>query len=167
MTFLVEDGTGLSNATSYESVAGVRAYHAIKKYSAASIALLSDGAIELLAQEATAMIEREATFKGCALKSTQALQLPKVDLLSKNGFPIAGVPTEAKAAVSDLVYWITQKNREKEPTRGVSAVKVDVVTVTLDPNNEPHVLPDTVKALLERYVKEWASGGQAFAKARR
>lgn len=106
VTFVVEDGTGLSTATSYLSIADFKQYWEDRgvDYSA-----LTDATIQPLLNRATQVIDQRYTFYGKVKSSTQALQFPRTDIYDKNDVKISSsivpVPVEnATAEIAKALY---------------------------------------------------------------
>ncbi len=103
MALIVEDGTGLTNSESYESVANGDIYWALR----ASDPLFSawDGATEpgkeealrVTAQETDA--ENESDWKGDKASGPQALDWPRINAFDSSGFAFSStaIPTELKS----------------------------------------------------------------------
>lgn len=77
MTLIVEDGTGLSSAESYVSVATATTYHAALGNTAWATATLVEADVEVALRRATQYIDSHYRFRGEPLTSTQALAFPR------------------------------------------------------------------------------------------
>lgn len=118
--FLVEDGTGLSEATSYVEVAFSDTY------------LGATWAADSEAKEAALMAATEyfdlrwgRKLKGRPILSSQALELPRVGLRDNYGNPVEGIPNDVKKAVclyaqeqvQGTLYPSPVSGNSKEPRR--------------------------------------------------
>lgn len=73
MNFLLEDGTGIENATSYASVEYYKSYCDIFNYDYSN---LTDDDIKVRLNKATAYIDTNYKFKGNKIKTNQGLNYP-------------------------------------------------------------------------------------------
>ena len=107
--FVVEDGTGLSNSTSYVSVADFQQYWNNNgvDYTASPVTAV----LQAWLNEATQFVDNSYTFCGDPIEEDQALQLPQSDLYYKkvnpttgNCYPVDGIPKEIKIAVYEIAH---------------------------------------------------------------
>ena len=99
MAFVVEDGTGLATANSYNTIAFLDEYHTDRGNSSwvdESIAIKQAKAII-----ATDYIDVRFNYLGQKLKTTQALEFPRENLFL-NGVQLEGVPDIVKKAHAEL-----------------------------------------------------------------
>lgn len=103
MPFLVEDGTGLPNSNSYESVAEFNAYCALRGMEVTASYNDTDKQRALI--KATDFIDLTKKFKGRKLLITQALEFPR-GWLTVPGFCeyVEGIPEKLKYALSEYAY---------------------------------------------------------------
>lgn len=99
MALIVEDGTGLANAESYDSVAGITTTLAATGEDAAWL-LLTTTQKEQIARRATRALDSEYAFRGSKSKSTQALEWPRSGAYDDDWYPYEGVPTKLKQALA-------------------------------------------------------------------
>jgi hypothetical protein len=95
MSLIVEDGTGLSTAQSYVSVADCTAYHANHGNSAWAAAL-TDALREAALVRATLAIDARGygNWRGVKYLTTQALDWPRSGAWDADGVPLSGVPAK-------------------------------------------------------------------------
>jgi hypothetical protein len=107
--FVVEDGTGLSNATSYVSALELQQYWFNIGYSFES---LTDNDIKRLLNKSTAYIDSNYVkgFPGYRVSSTQRLEWGREGAYYTDGYDIESgtVPREIKNAVNEMAYLINQ-----------------------------------------------------------
>lgn len=100
MSLVVENGTGLSTAQSYVTVAECDAYHAARGNSTWTDASTLDKERALV--RATAALDGRYSFRfpGCRLEEDQALEWPRLDALDARGYIIDSdsVPLAVKNA---------------------------------------------------------------------
>jgi len=103
--FVVEDGTGKSDATSYISVADMKQYWDNMEY---DYSALSDAEIQALLNKATQIIDGQYfnLWPGTRSSSTQALQWPRSDATYPDEYTIASteIPKELPDAASEMAY---------------------------------------------------------------
>lgn len=98
--FLVEDGTGVTDATSYATTLQVDSYADFWEYT--SWSALDDAAKEKLLMKATRLLDDNITWRGKALTTTQGLLLPKKPYRDTEGRLVEGIPDEVIEAVSEI-----------------------------------------------------------------
>lgn len=135
MAFIVEDDTGLANATSYVTVAFADVY-ADSFFSATNYATwsnLGDSAKERFLNMSTKYIDRTYSFQGQKGSTTQSLEFPRDYLYDIDSEEVTGVPDVIKEAVC-LVSRRLMNNVELDPDmdRGgaIKREKVDVIDIT-------------------------------------
>ncbi|QMV29693.1 hypothetical protein [Vibrio phage vB_VnaS-AQKL99] len=137
MNFVVEDGTGKSDATSYVDVAYADEYFKRKGYTA--WANLSNEAKEAELINGTEYADKKFGFKldGRPLKDTQSLEFPRSGLKDRYGRPILGVPDNIKQATCEYAI-LSSAGRLYPQTSQVDenikreSVKVGPITTTTE-----------------------------------
>jgi hypothetical protein len=110
--FLVEDGTGLSNSTSYVGLVEFRQYWENKGVDYTST---PDNTVKAWLNEATQFIDNNYIFCGTPLEEDQALQLPQADLYYRNGLTrVDGIPKEVEIATCEIAHY-----RQANPKGGI------------------------------------------------
>jgi hypothetical protein len=99
VALIVEDGTGLSTAESYISVAAFKAYCDARGLTYGS----DDTAIEQALRRATTWIDARygARFRGFRITINQALVFPMSGLLDRAGYGVSYVPRQIAAATAE------------------------------------------------------------------
>jgi len=129
MAFVVEDGTGLSTANAYASVAEVTAYLADRNETAwaASSATVQQAAIV----DATRYIDAHYNFAtGRRLLSTQALMWPRSGAFDFEGYSLSGVPTVLKNACAELANFALTDDLNGSQDRQTVSETVGPISVT-------------------------------------
>ena len=129
--FVVEDGTGKSDATSYISVADMKQYWDNMGY---DYSALTDDEIEVLLNKCTQAIDGMYFnhWKGIRSSSSQALQWPRAYASYPDGYlnTSTSVPKELPDAVSELAY-IKNSGTDIQPTdEGSGELAAESVSVT-------------------------------------
>lgn len=104
MALVVEDGTGLSNAESYISVANAIIY--ITAYKGANTAWDSstEAAKEVAARVATQYLDGRYSWRGTKSTSDQALGLPVSGGVDDDGYAIDGIRTGVANACAEAMF---------------------------------------------------------------
>ena len=156
MAFVVEDGTGKADATSYVTVAEFRSYwndrnQYYKDY--------DDKTIESWLIIATEYIDYHYKFYGYATEyDTQALQWPRTGLRDNKGNQIASdeIPQELKDATFRLAKEATnQKDLETKVNTGEKAKRIGPVSITYKDGFKRDF--NTATKLLKHLIKNYAA----------
>jgi len=132
--FVVEDGTGLDNATSYVSIDEFKQYAENNGYDIT--ALDTDASIQVLLNKSTFVIDSTymSVFPGYRGSSEQTLEFPRVDAFYIDGYAIKSdeVPKEIKNAVCEMAFLKfngidLQPVLEKSGSLRSEMVQVDVI----------------------------------------
>lgn len=113
MAFVVEDGTGLSNATAYISVAYFKSYHDDRRHDPPIWA--SDEDIQGAIVKASDFIDRRwrRKFKGQRFSVSQTLEFPRINAYYFDGRTIAGNPAEVQQATAELAMRVLETSSDK------------------------------------------------------
>ena len=134
VAFIVEDGSGLSEATSYVSVAWADSYFASSMDRDDWDFLdLEDKRAALI--QATSVIDNFWDFNGVVLRYTQALQLPRYGMPDRSGRTLMRsneVPSAVRQATAELALFL-RRQRDSGVTEVVSATDGDVSKVEIGP----------------------------------
>jgi hypothetical protein len=104
MALIVEDGTGLSDAESYISVADADAYITAYKGTNATWDSAATADKEVAARVATQYLDITYDWIGDKETSTQALDWPRVNAYDETGTAIDGVPSNVEDATAELMF---------------------------------------------------------------
>jgi len=121
MAIVVEDGTGLTNADAFISLAWLKEYHDARgnDYSA-----YTDAALEQAIVRATDFISESHHWAGYKIKERghqdgeQALAWPRSYVVDRNGYSVANdeVPTEIKKATAEVAIYEAGTPGGMQPT---------------------------------------------------
>lgn len=101
MAFIVEDGTGLANSNSYNTIAFLDEYHTDRaNFTWTDESLATKQAKAIIA---TDYIDVRFTYLGQKLKTTQALEFPRENLFL-DGLELEEVPDIVKKAHAELAF---------------------------------------------------------------
>lgn len=101
--FVLEDGTGLSNSTSYVSVADFKQYWENRTV---DYSTKTDAQVQGKLNEATQYIDNLNRYKGTVEQTTQALQFPRDGIINNKGVDVSGtVPIEVVYATCEIAAY--------------------------------------------------------------
>lgn len=130
MTIVVEDGTGLSTAETYQTLDQFKAY-----WTARGITLAddyTDAQLETALRKGFQYINTIARYKAITLTLGQAGEFPRDGLTDWNGREIEGVPRQVKEAQNELSYKALTEELYTDLERGgrVAAESVGPISVS-------------------------------------
>jgi len=160
---IVEDGTGLSNADSYASLAESNLYHA--NHGNVDWSDIDATTKEQLLRKATdyMVAQYRLQYAGYRRYSTQSLDWPRlyvplIDSLSANVFPqyvdFDIVPTIVKNACAELALKSYTAILMQDLTQGVIREKVDVIEVEYDKYSPQQTRYAQIDAMLSVFFKQ-------------
>lgn len=136
--FVVEDGTGLTNATSYVAVADADDYLSIRPNIDSWEDLDSAGKEDYL-MWATRLLDQRARFRGQKYDATNALEWPRVGAVDKNGMvvPYDIVPKPIKDATVEIAFYLLVNALDPAMPPGgggtaggaIKSIKADVIEI--------------------------------------
>jgi hypothetical protein len=160
---IVEDGTGLSNADSYASLAEANLYHA--NHGNVDWSDIDATTKEQLLRKATdyMVAQYRLQYAGYRRYSTQSLDWPRlyvplIDSLSANVFPqyvdFDIVPTTVKNACAELALKSYTAILMQDLTQGIIREKVDVIEVEYDKFSPQQTRYEQIDAMLSVFFKQ-------------
>lgn len=123
--FLVEDGTGITNATSYVTVQEYRDYFSIRP-EATVVATLTDTQIENLLMRATILVELFFQFEGIEATTTQSLLWPRqlvTNTCTGKSIPSNIIPIELKNTVIEIADYIRRKDTATQSSEYLDTIQ--------------------------------------------
>ena len=122
--FVVEDGTGLGNATSYVDTSFADDY------------LGADWAPDINTKQESLIAATEYVdtrwggyLKGMPLLSTQPLEFPRINLVNRYNDKIIGIPTDIKKAVCQYAKLYAGGHLYSDPTKQLDKIKSKSTTI--------------------------------------
>jgi hypothetical protein len=175
MTIIVEDGTGLSTAETYISVADADTYFSNRANTTWS-ALTTANKEASLRKAADYLLQvYRLRWKGTRVNSTQALDWPRSYVARDdytysgiNGYTTIGgnyyypsdeVPTEVARACAELAVKASADELSPDLGRRTIREKVDVIEVEYDPNSPQ----STIYRAIDNMLAPFLNGGGAYA----
>lgn len=158
MALIVEDGTGLSLADSYISVAEADIYFAARE-NAEWAATLKDK--DALLRRATDYIEQAfyGRWKGYRKTQTQRLSWPRTNVPLEDDSSWLSlvadniVPERVRWATAELALVASGAELAATQERAQSSVDIDVISITYDPASSVQPQYPRVQMLLQPYLK--------------
>ena len=160
MTIVVEDGTGLSTAESYISVADATTYFTARGNTTWA-AISTDALREAYLRQATEyMISTyRRRWQGVRLDEDQALDWPRQGVVVDSwGVDDDSVPTIIERACAEYALKASSADLQPDLTQGVVREKVGVIEVEYDRNSPQATRFKAIEAMLVPFLK---SGGGA------
>ena len=159
MSLIVEDGSIVTGAESYISVADASTYHS-NRGNAAWAALATDAIREQCLRKATDYMEQayRSRWQGCRIGETQALSWPRYDV-NVEGYDVDSdvVPTAVKNACAEFALKAATAELSPDLTQGVVSESVGQISVTYDKSSPQATRYKAIDAILSPYLK--AGGG--------
>lgn len=163
LPFVVEDGSGLSTATSYCSVEFADEYmdRVLDAYKAVWLAADPFQKEQVLVW-ATQLFDDyiyfpndDQRYRTIRTNRTQALHFPRAGMSDYDGYVIdhRSVPEFVKRATAQMAFELLKADRVVEPTRGLLAASVGPLSVHFDPNyaHLTRVIPRSVSVIVAPY----------------
>lgn len=166
MTLIVEDGTGLSTAESYISVADADTYFAARAN--ATWAALLTAAKEAALRAATDYMEGRygQLWKGARTSETQALSWPRYDVCV-HGFAVASdaVPVPVARACADLAVRASADDLLADQGAQVTQETVGPISVSYAPGARQVTRYAAVDERLGPYLRAGGTGAVPISRA--
>tara|TARA_Y100000310_G_scaffold160700_1_gene160534 strand:- start:1261 stop:1764 length:504 start_codon:yes stop_codon:yes gene_type:complete len=149
ITLVVEDGTGLSTANTYISLADAETYFEgrlnITDWDGAT-----DANKNIALAMSAALLDDYFKFEGHKTTQEQALSWPRYDI-HIDGFhiPSTTIPQRLKDACAEYAMWLLRSDRTaEEDSVGFKSLKAGSLSMEIDPNDRAATVPDVVVKML-------------------
>jgi hypothetical protein len=165
-TFLVEDGTGLSGATSYASVAEANSYLAQNIHVQPTWRSLATSQKEALLSWSSRYLDQRATWNGTKSVETSALRWPRTGVYDVDGNAIDSdvIPQALKSATIEMArYLIAQDRSDDRDQDALKELQVDVIRLVFDETYRLPEVPNEIQFIL-RGLGTIQAGRLQFAK---
>ena len=147
---------GTIDANSYATLEEADAYHETRLHNTEWTAATEDERKTALIW-ATRVLDRQVDWIGrrWGLYDAQALEWPRSGAYDSNGFYIDYqiIPRQVKDAQAELAWLFLREDRtasrSDSPTAGIKGMKVGPISLTFDPVDRKHTIPDSVVRLLQ------------------
>lgn len=165
MALTVEDGTVVSGAESYQTVAGADTYHSNRGNT--SWAALTTAAKEQALRKATDYMTQayRNRWKGYRYDSTQALDWPRDyvvlgDHVINESLATNIVPDEVKAACSELALRASTEELAPDLDPAVTSEEIGSLSVSYAAGTSQTTTYRAIDMILKPYLKSGGSGAQ-------
>jgi len=146
ITVVVEDGTGVTGANSYVTIAEITEWVLSNPHDS-TWAALEDAAKNGYAVMSCRVMEEQMDWDGWQTDSDQARDLPRFGMIDKNGNFIDSdeIPTSVKNAQSELARLLAIADRTGDPdTAGFKEIGVGSIKLVIDKFDRSPVIADAV-----------------------
>lgn len=163
LPFIVEDGSGYPDATSYVSVLEADTYmdRILDAYKSAWTDSDEFQKQQMLVwgtqlfDEYVYFPNTTQGYRNIRTYRQQALQFPRSGLMDRDGYTIdyRSVPTFVKQATIQLGFELRKSDRVVEPVRGIVSASVGPLSITFDQNysHQSRVIPRSVASIVAPY----------------
>lgn len=165
-SFVVEDGSGLEDATSYVSVADADTYYTIDANFTATWAARTTTQKQHRLAWASRILDQKVTWKGDKYVEESGLRWPREGVYDRDGVEIANdvVPLAVVQATLEFAKFL----QENDPTEGsdvdwIEFLKMDVMEMRFQKGTSQTAFPSLLSDIL-RGVGVLAVGGPRFVK---
>jgi hypothetical protein len=153
MSIVIEDGSGLADSEAYISVVDADAHHAARGNTL--WATLSEGEKEAALRRATDYLTAtyRLRWKGCRVKSTQALDWPRYGICV-DGFDLASdaVPAAVIKACAEMAFKAAQGELAEDLEQGVVREKIGPMETEYNPNSPQYKRYRAIDLMLAPYL---------------
>lgn len=153
MPLIVENGTGLTDADAYVTVAEFKDYCDKRglAYGAAT-----DGEIEQKVRLGTDYVDTINRYKGSRRRPEQSLQFPRANLYDWGGEEVIGLPLKVKQACAELAFRALSGELYEDLDRGgmVQSESVGEISVTYAEGAPRGRWFTAAMAMLAQYVRD-------------
>lgn len=170
MAITVEDGTGLSNADSYASVAEADAYFDIIPGFSETWADLSINAKENWLKFSTRVLDARTNWEGTKYVETSALRWPRSGVVDRDGLSVdtGVVPTAVKHGTFELVRILEAEDvTTGQDIERLKFLKVDVLELEYQEGDSQSRIPDYIDYVLSGLGSFLSGGRMTFNKIRK
>jgi len=129
-TFVVEDGSGLSTATSYVSVEEADDIITMNIHASQSWGALTDVQKEYLLSWASRYLDERTRWFGYRMVETSALRWPRYGVTDRDGIRLSdsAIPSQLKIATAEMARYLIEEDRTVERSQdALTRLKADVI----------------------------------------
>jgi hypothetical protein len=170
VVMIVEDGTGVTGANSYITVADADAYIEANSFAFADWDALSTAQKEALLVWGTRYIDIRVKWEGTKVYSDLWLSWPREGVYDHENDAVDSdvIPIRLQYAVAEVARFLINSDLSAPGTReGIERIRVDVIELYLDANYKQMTIPDDVILLLRGLGIIINPGGHTFGKISR
>jgi len=168
-SFVVEDGTGLTNANSYVSVQEASDYLISNNYSYPTWDDLDTGDKQKLLSWASRYLDQRARWNGTKTVEDSGLRWPRTDVYDRDGILIEPdeIPEQLKEATNEMARYLMTNDRSQDRSQdGLKEVQVDVIRLVFNENYRLPEVPNEINQILAG-LGSVTGGNPQYVKIRR
>lgn len=165
-TFTVEDGSLVTGANSYVSVAVADDYYVIDPNFSATWTAYTTAQKEYYLAWATRLLDQKTKWNGSRYTETQALRWPRSSVRDADGntIEVTEIPQQLQHAVMELAKWLATNDPTTGPdTDALKRVAVDVIEIEWQDGAFQSDYPSLLNQLLWP-LGRFATGGPSFGR---
>ena len=165
-TFTVEDGTGITGANSYVSVAEADDYYVVDTNFAATWADLDTSEKEARLAWASRVLDQKVVWAGVKAVETSGLRWPRQGAIDRDGVEIEDniVPVQVKQAALEMLKVLTSSDLTAgQNIDYLKELRVDVIELIWQDRQGQSNIPNIINELL-RGIGWIEVGGPRFAR---
>ena len=150
-TFLVENGTGLSGATSYVSVSDANDIIAVNIHANISWDALADDDKEKFLSWASRYLDTQTRWFGYKKVQTSALRWPRSGVVDRDGFLLSDttITSQLKIATAEMARYMISEDRTTERDQdALKRIKADVIEIEFSEGYRLPAVPSHLQYLL-------------------
>lgn len=166
---IVEDGTIVSNANSYVSVAETDAYLQANIFVYPVWSALTSDEKSAVVVWASRYIDDRAIWNGYKTDNTSAMRWPRTGVYDQDGIAIGShtIPHQLKTAVMVMASYLMVSDRALDRgTDGLTRLRVDVIELYFDSSYRLPEVPNELQLIL-RGLGSISSGAHNFGRIRK
>lgn len=153
-TFVVEDGTGKDDATSYVTVAEADDYLAIVPeswFEATAWSTLDNTEKEKALALGARLLDQKTKWRGSKAVEDSALRWPRVGAYDRDGIGVGSnvIPVQVKEAAIEMAKFLLSSNlTEGQNVDYLKSIEVDVISLTYQDETGQSTLPSIINDIL-------------------
>lgn len=157
MALIIEDGTGVTNANSYETLVNIRAFATARGETLPT----DDTELEALVIDAMDYIESfRSRFKGSKVSPTQPLQFPRNNVVIEGyNYPSNEIPNDLKKALAQAVIEANSTDLQPNTAQAIKRERVDVIEVEYQDSTSADVVFFKILNYLEVLLNTGSDSG--------
>jgi hypothetical protein len=151
-TFMVEDGTGVANATSYVSVEDADDILSMNIHASGSWEALTLDKKQKLLSWASRYLDERTRWFGRRAETESSLRWPRTGITDRDGNPISDtiVPRQLKIAAAEMARYLIDQDRTVERDQdALTRLKADVIELEFEEGYRLPQVPSHMKHLIK------------------
>lgn len=166
-TFVVEDGTGLPNATSYVSVEEADDILTMNIHAGPAWSVLDVAVKQRLLSWASRYLDERARWFGTRVSESSGLRWPRAGVTDRDGIVLAPnmVPRQLKIAAAEMARYLVDEDRSSERDQdALTRLKADVIELEFAEGYRLPKVPEHMQYLIKGIGTIGSGSGIKFAR---